>query len=252
VLKASHQPAANGRVAVTLCVADTGIGIAPVAQEKIFEQFLQADGSTTRRYGGTGLGLAISRRLVEKMGGLIRVESTAGFGSRFYVELELPAANGAVAHPKSAEALAGGDAPVQMPLQGAVLLVEDNPINQMVATAMLEKLGVTVTLADDGVAAIEKVKAGRYDLVLMDCQMPVMDGYQATAIIRADTAVDPHLHIIAVTANTMPGDDEKCRAAGMNDVLAKPFSLQQLRGTLERWLPPPVQRCGDTAARASA
>ena len=237
VVQVSHRDAAEGHVAVCLCVADTGIGIAPEAQAKIFEHFLQADGSTTRRYGGTGLGLAISRRLMALMGGTIRVESTPGNGSRFYVELQLPVAHA----PASADrgehaAVAAGQSAAQW--RGSVLLVEDNAVNQVVASAMLEKFGVRVSLAENGQQAIERVIAQQFDLVLMDCQMPVMDGYAATAAIRA-LAIDgrTRLPIIAATANAMPGDELKCLDAGMDGFLAKPFTLQKLQEVLARWLP---------------
>ena len=131
-----------------------------------------------------------------------------------------------------------------MPLQASILLVEDVPINQQLAMAMLEGIGVTVELAENGQQAVDKVASGDYDLVLMDCQMPVLDGYQATAAIRGLAGGrGSRLPIIALTANAMQGDEEKCLAAGMNDFLAKPFALEQLQAVLRRWLSPaPVAR----------
>ncbi|MGO8856679.1 MAG: response regulator [Steroidobacteraceae bacterium] len=358
---------------LTLCVQDTGIGIAPEAQAKIFDSFSQADGSTTRRFGGTGLGLAICRRLIALMGGSIGMQSAPGQGSRFFISLRLPkvpawrretrtekALEGArvlvvddnqtnreilqqqlegwrvrVACAKSGEealrlmlqavqaqapfelaildmhmpqmdglqlagaiqdlpALAG--TPLMMltstvananqlerqaagiqrflnkpirradlfrvvrsmlnstssepdpattvpsdeaaPLRGRVLLVEDNPINQEVATAMLSKLGVHITVADNGQKALDLVRDVKFDLVLMDCQMPVMDGFESTAAIRKlPNARGEPLPIVALTANALQGDEQRCLAAGMNAFLSKPFTLAQLRALLIRWLP---------------
>jgi two-component system, sensor histidine kinase and response regulator len=371
---------------VRITVEDTGIGIAPQALEKIFEQFSQADGSTTRQYGGTGLGLAICRRLLALMNGLVRVESTLGRGSRFIVDLRLPdarsqapiamdvsllhgvrvlvvddnstnrsilqqqlqgwqmqvrcvdgggpalqamAAAVAASEPyqvaildmhmpamdglqlaqriqaeaalartrlmmlsstyanadQHTRAQAGilrylnkpirraelqravlgvlaarpdGDAPPPpMPtvsvgrLRGRVLLVEDNPINQGVAKAMLGKLGVQWELASDGAEAVERVRAAAFDLVLMDCQMPVMDGYQATAAIRALPGDrGSTLPIVALTANAMQGDEQLCRDAGMNGFLAKPYTLAALHATLSGWLAAGDEPVGARTARA--
>jgi two-component system, sensor histidine kinase and response regulator len=358
---------------LSICVEDSGIGIAPEAQAKIFEHFSQADGSTTRQYGGTGLGLAICRRLLDLMGGCIRVESTPGRGSKLFIDLRLPVAREAVTPPLAtamldgvrvlvvddnqtnrdilqqqlrgwrmrvtctasgaqalalmAEAAQTGcpfqlaildlhmprmdglqlareihalpalsgtrlmmlsstcanadqharqqagilrylDKPVRRAdllrvitgvlaadpfeaasrraaapqafraLRGKVLLVEDNPVNQGVAMAMLRKLGLSTRLANDGAEAVDLVREHDFDLVLMDCQMPVMDGYEATAAIRRL----PHgrgaaLPIVALTANAMHGDEQTCLHAGMNAFLAKPYTLAMLSAMLGRWLP---------------
>jgi two-component system, sensor histidine kinase and response regulator len=359
-------------VAIRVCVKDTGIGIPPEAQAKIFEPFSQADGSTTRRFGGTGLGLAICRRMLQLMGGSIRVESEPGKGSRFLVDLHLPRAP----HPgeaadapsalQGARALVvddnetnrqilqeqlqrcgmhitctdGGEralheiarmtqagerldlvildmhmpgmdglqlareirqreltaaklmmltstyggaddralrdagirrwvskpvrgtdllqivgsllspsdhepefqpapaAAANSPIRGTVLLVEDNLVNQQVAKAMLERIGVQTTLAGDGRAAVELAGRLDFDVVLMDSQMPVMDGIQATAAIRQlPGGRGASIPIVALTANAMPGDKQRCLDAGMNDYLAKPFSLAQLHAALARWMP---------------
>ena len=354
-----------------ISVQDTGVGIAPEARDRIFEHFSQADGSTTRKFGGTGLGLAICRRLLELMGGSIRVESMPGQGSTFVIDLRLPVAHSPVQVPLAGSGLAGArvlvvddnqtnreillqqlqgwrmqvqcveggeqalqamaegaraqrpfdlaildmhmpamdglqlahaiqasptlagtrlmmlsstyananerersqagilrylNKPIrradlqravtgvltalpdestarQLParpvggLRGRVLLVEDNPINQGVAKAMLTKLGLQWQLANDGSEAVDRVRETGFDLVLMDCQMPVMDGYQATAAIRQlPGGRGATLPIVALTANAMQGDEQTCLDAGMNAFLAKPYTLAQLHATLACWL----------------
>jgi signal transduction histidine kinase/CheY-like chemotaxis protein/HPt (histidine-containing phosphotransfer) domain-containing protein len=361
------------RMSLRLAVRDTGIGIPPQAQDRIFEQFAQADGSTTRQYGGTGLGLAICRRLLGLMGGRIGVASTPGQGATFTIELELPKAHsGATPRPEPtltlddvrvlvvddnqtnrdilrqqlrgwgmrvtcaeggtlalalmahaaqtgtpfqivvldmhmprmdglqlareiqarpllagtpllmltstyahADPLARQEAGIQrciskpirradlfrvvssilstaptesrhsaLPadpagarLHGNVLLVEDNPINQAVAQAMLRKLGLRFELASNGAEAVERVSAHAFDLVLMDCQMPVMDGFEATAAIRQlPGGRGANVPIVALTANAMQGDEEQCLQAGMDGFLAKPYTLGSLRASVARWL----------------
>ena len=235
---------------VRIAVVDSGIGISPAAQAHIFGRFSQADGSTTRRYGGSGLGLAISRRLVTLMGGSIAVESSPGTGSKFTITMTLPLARDAST---LAGLLEGGDLPVRLsrraalqdeararlgPLEGRILIVEDNPVNQGVAIAMLNRLNLKWQIANNGHEAVACVREFDFDLVLMDCQMPVMDGFEATAAIRAlQSGRGMHLPIIAMTANTMASDRQKCLDAGMDDFLAKPYSLAALQATLARWLP---------------
>jgi len=230
-----------GSVNIHLSVIDTGIGIALGAQATIFEQFAQADGSTTRRFGGTGLGLAICRRLSDHMGGTMSVRSTLGQGSEFSLVLQLPHAANPVA-----ESLASGRAP-EVLLKGSVLLVEDTLINQEITLAMLTALGLNVRLAGNGQEALDQLRVHDFDLVLMDCQMPVMDGYEATAAIRAlSKGQAKRLPIIAVTANAMPGAAQKCLDAGMNGYLAKPFTMEELHRILSPWLVPPDETapCG--------
>lgn len=209
---------------VCLEVQDTGMGIEARAQPGIFDAFSQVDGSNTRRFGGTGLGLAICEHLVRKMGGRIVLRSERGVGSVFRVELPGVAALA----PAQAQAPVDPDAPLR------VLVVEDNPINQMLARRLLERMGHEVVVAEDGAKGVERVAGARFDLVFMDCQMPVMDGYAATAGIRA-LGARGELPIIALTANAMQGDRELCLEAGMDDYLAKPVSPDQLSEVIARW-----------------
>ncbi len=371
VIYVTFEPSADGDTGVTVCVADSGIGIAPDAVASIFESFSQADGSTTRRYGGTGLGLAICQRLLSLMGGHIRAESEPGKGSRFFVTVRLPKAQAPKREHPDTQTLTGArvlvvddndtnrqvlqqqlggwrmivtpardgadalhlldsaptaarsfdliildmhmpqmdglelarrirerpayaDTPLLMltstltplsqadrdaagirrclskpirradlltvignllasapmklsaetldrdadGLTGHVLLVEDMPTNQQVAAAMLAALGVRTTLADNGRQALDLVREYDFDLVLMDWQMPVMDGLEATAAIRSlPNGRGQALPIVALTANAMQGDEQKCRGAGMDGFIAKPFTIAELQAMLARWLP---------------
>jgi CheY-like chemotaxis protein len=215
-------------------VCDTGIGISEEKQKDLFQSFTQADGSTTRKYGGTGLGLAIVRQLVLLMGGKIGMESESGRGSVFWCELDFPVAAIAAQTEEEKEP----DAQAEGALQGRILLVEDNKVNQMVASKMLAAMGLTVDLADDGEKALAALAQTRYDLVLMDCQMPVLDGYQATRAFRSqEPQGGKRLPIIAMTANAMEGDRQKCLEAGMDDYIAKPVKKELLRKLLRQRLP---------------
>ncbi len=224
---------AEGRPTVRFEVEDSGIGIPEAHQEHIFNKFTQADNSTTRKFGGTGLGLAISRQLVQMMGGEIGVKSEPGKGSLFWftmpvTEAELPEMK-STALPT--EMLRVEDA--------CVLMVEDHPINQMLLGKLLVKLGIThVEKAENGNEALKAMQKQRFNLVLMDCQMPELDGYETTRIIREREEAEklPHMPIIAMTANAMVGDREKCLKTGMDDYLSKPIDLPGLRRTLSRWL----------------
>ena len=225
-------------------VADTGIGIAPAVQHRLFHAFEQADSSTTRSYGGTGLGLAISRELVEKMGGRIGVNSTLGQGAEFWFTVRL---GSPLLLPGLAPAPAGRDADRTRTLNGvSVLLAEDNPINQDVAVTMLQSLGCQVHVVDTGIKALAALADSQFDIVLMDRQMPEMDGFDATTEIRARRlqrpkqprgTVEPvRLPVVGLTASALKGDRELCIAAGMDDYLAKPFRRDALRSVLERWV----------------
>jgi two-component system, sensor histidine kinase len=230
-VKVSVRCLANGSGAahpIRFEVQDDGIGIHEATLPGLFQPFSQADGSTTRRFGGTGLGLAISRELVQLMGGRIGVVSRVGQGSTFWVELPFESAVAPCSEP--------GDR-VRPPLAGRVLLAEDNPVNCEISLAMLASLGMEAVAARHGREALEHLAAQRFDLVLMDCQMPEMDGYEATAQIRR-RASGAHLPVIALTANAMVGDRERCIEAGMDDYLAKPFTRDQLEAVLARWLQP--------------
>ena len=223
----------DGEAGIRFAVRDSGIGIPAAKQQAIFDQFTQVDASLTRHYGGTGLGLAICRELVTLMGGEIGVTSEPGRGAEFWFALPMPA----VAPP--AEAATSAVPPAAGPgagRAGRVLLVEDNPLNQAFGLKILERMGLTVDVAANGAVAVEKVTTGGYDLVLMDCQMPVMDGYEATGHIRQLGGAFSGLPIIAMTAHAMPGDREKCLAAGMDDYLAKPVDSAALAAILNEWL----------------
>ena len=250
LVRVSQLDRTQSHARVRVAVVDTGIGMSLAAQSRVFDRFSQADGSTTRKYGGTGLGLAITRRLVTLMGGGIAVESALGKGAKFTITLTLPLARDASTIPGLLEM---GDVPVrssrmaalqmeaatrQGPLEGCILIVEDNLVNQGVAKAMLNRLNLKWQIANNGEEAVACVRTFDFDLVLMDCQMPVMDGYEATAAIRAlDGGQGVHLPIIALTANTLASDRQKCLDAGMDDFLAKPYSFAELKASVARWLP---------------
>ncbi len=260
-------------VVARFTVRDTGIGISGEQQGRLFESFTQGDGSSTRKYGGTGLGLSISKQLVELMGGQMGVESTPGVGSRFWFTASLakpapgqtaavvqtpgttpptvaPPPKRAVPAPVTPAAPAAPKVPIPVVKPSSataehsdglrnlrVLLAEDNEINQRIALRLLEKLGLTADAVDNGRAAVEALSQKSYDLVLMDCQMPDMDGFEATAVIRNREGGVRHTPICALTANAMEGDREKCLAAGMDDYISKPVGLEKLREAVNRWVP---------------
>jgi PAS domain S-box-containing protein len=221
-------------------VSDTGVGIPAEKLPYLFQAFEQADSSTTRKYGGTGLGLAITRRLAALMGGEVGVESTPGQGSTFWFTVRLGQRDGAI--PQQVVKKAATESPEERMVRdhaGArVLLVEDNPINQEVAVSLLHEGGLVVDVANDGAQAVQKVEANDYDLILMDMQMPVMDGLDATRAIRRLPGWGANVPILAMTANAFGEDRERCLDAGMNDYVAKPVDPEFLFTTMLRWLPP--------------
>jgi signal transduction histidine kinase/CheY-like chemotaxis protein len=251
-----------------ISVVDSGIGISAEHLDGLFRRFTQADSSTTRRYGGTGLGLAISKTLVDLMGGTIGAQSEPGAGSTFWITLplnvarqdlpdaklnvagSLPLLVDAVAEIAPRAASASPPAVAGEPGGRHLLLVEDNFVNQRVAVYMLTKLGHRVDVVMHGREAIDMLSKARYDLVLMDCQMPEMDGFEATRIIRdpASSVLDHAVPVVAMTANAFPEDRTRALESGMNDFLTKPVDRSVLAGMLEKWLQPATLR----AARAAA
>ena len=229
-------------------VSDTGVGFPQNSASALFEPFMQGDGSSTRRYGGTGLGLTISKQLVEMMGGQIGVESEEGKGSKFWFtavfEKQPPSSGLALTKKNSVEILTGRIAQsTQTPVKlhpARILFVEDNVINQQVALAILKKLGYRAHLAANGVEALQALGDADYDLVLMDCEMPEMDGWEATRHIRQKKIRirNPQIPVIAITADALSEDRDKCLQAGMNDYLSKPVEPYQLAAVLEKWLKP--------------
>jgi PAS domain S-box-containing protein len=240
ILRARTEPLGEGRTRVILQVIDTGIGLSDAQQAKLFQPFVQAEGSTTRRYGGTGLGLSIVRRLAQAMGGDVALESASGAGSTFIVTLELQAAASSplIDLPRAEMPSAkpkGGKRPQLS--GGKVLVVDDHPINREVMTGQLRVLGVEADTAENGRLGFEAWKSGGYAVVFADVHMPVMDGFEMTDAIRTLERKERRkpTPIVACTANAMAGEDERCRDAGMDAYLSKPVSLDRLYAVLERW-----------------
>lgn len=231
-MRARRRP--DNTYVVRLAVRDTGPGIPLAAQERLFSNFEQADSSTTRRHGGTGLGLAISRQLAELMGGTVGVESTPGCGSMFWADLPFAPAT----EPQAVEPARKAVAPPREPGEVVrVLLAEDNIINAKLATRLLQNLGLQVDLARNGAEAVARSTDRAYHAIFMDCQMPEMDGYTATRLIRKAQSKSSRVPIIALTANAMSGDREHCLAAGMDDYLTKPIQSKELARLVDQWLP---------------
>ena len=243
-------------------ISDTGVGIPGDAIEKLFQPFYQVESGTNRSHGGTGLGLAICKQIVEEMGGRIQVRSVMGIGTTFEVTLDMPFSTlAATEHPEAysdeapdfADSLPPHDANLR--LQGEVLLVEDNEVNAFIASMTLESLGVTCHQARNGEQAVQMFQQQAYDVILMDCEMPVMDGYQAARMIRqleGDDTARPRTPIIALTAHALTGDREHCLSEGMDDYLTKPFDRQALAALLSRWLPEADSLMPGTASSGSS
>src|SRR5262249_18993448 len=240
-VRAGTLPLGGGSTRATLAVTDTGIGLGAQQLARLFQPFVQADSSTTRQFGGTGLGLSIVQRLAQAMGGDVAIESAPGVGSTFTVTLTLHAAPadsplktliGPVARPLARVAARPGESP-------RVLVVEDHPVNRDVLVLQLELLGIAADSVENGVDALEAWARGRYAAVLADIHMPHMDGHELARRLRAAEAdrSAARTPIVAVTANAMKGEEERCLASGMDAYLVKPVSIERLRATLERWLP---------------
>jgi len=241
---------AGSTVTLRFTVTDTGIGIPLDRAAELFSPFTQADASTTRKYGGTGLGLAIAKQLVELMGGAVGVNSHAGSGSIFWFTAIFDLAPAARQQPVPNWTGAGFRQPVgktRLASNARILVAEDNATNRDVALALLGKLGYKGSAVTNGADAVEALRHGRYDLVLMDCEMPVMDGFEATRQIRA--SAHPAIPIVALTADAMATDRDRCLAEGMNDYLSKPVDLRRLAEVLAQWLPDPDPWAADQAGR---
>ncbi len=218
-----------------IAVIDQGIGIPQEKLDVVFDKFTQADASTTRMYGGTGLGLAIAKQIAELMGGVVGVNSAVGQGSTFWIRIALPIDPAALRPGLRPADEQETVPPLILPLVGQlVLIAEDNPVNQKVTVRMLEKLGCRVHVASTGLEAVNMWEAHHYEVVLMDVHMPQMDGFEATGEIRRREGNRRRTRIIALTANAMRGDRERCLSAGMDDYIAKPVKVNALRDALER------------------
>jgi signal transduction histidine kinase/ActR/RegA family two-component response regulator len=229
----SAEPLADGRTQVTIAVADTGPGIRAEALERMFEPFTQADATTSRQHGGTGLGLTIARQLAALMGATISAESELGRGSTFRFTIDLAVAREA----GRATADATETASPNWSKSPRVLVAEDDPVNQTVIARSLERAGCDADIVGDGEQALRALSERHYDLVLMDCQMPVIDGYEATRELRRREGSGHHTPVIAMTAHAMDGAAEDCLQAGMDDYLSKPLRRDRLNEALRRWIP---------------
>ncbi len=233
LVTAVSEQTGPARASLTISVEDTGIGIPPDKHSMLFQQFTQVNTSTTRLFGGTGLGLAISKQLVDLMGGSLHFTSTPGTGSKFWFILPLPmdlsATDPMIGEPPPQRR------PALAPLTCRILVAEDNRVNQRVVCRMLEKLGSSVDLAQNGKVAVQMALATPYDLILMDYRMPEMNGPDATEAIRATTLGRKHPPIIALTASVLEWEQERCHQAGMDDFLGRPVRLSDLQDVLDKW-----------------
>jgi signal transduction histidine kinase/CheY-like chemotaxis protein len=235
LIRVEHKAEPDNQVRLKILVEDTGIGIPQEQQQTIFDKFVQADTSTTRKFGGTGLGLSISKSLVELMGGQIGVSAVVGAGSTFWFTLRLPMDRMEAPAPRAQEPV------VRLEGGWRVLVAEDNPVNQRVARKLLERIGCTVDVASNGKEALAMWEKQQYDVLFLDCQMPEMDGYETAACIRKRENGKRHIPIVAITAHAMAGDREICLRAGMDDFLAKPFKPEDLLTHLKRVPLSPMQ-----------
>jgi len=236
----------NNQQKIVFRITDTGIGITPEQQAKLFQAFQQAEGSTTRKFGGTGLGLVISRRLADMMGGQVTMESTPGAGTTMRLSVSLPIADEAdieneipLSAPQSFTARALPSIDQAIAEHSLILLVDDHPTNRLVVSRQLALAGYLCETAEDGVQGIERWNTGRYSLILSDIHMPVMDGYQMAQELRRleQSTQKPRIPVVALTAAALKGESERCIAAGMDDYLMKPVSISQLVACLQKWLP---------------
>jgi CheY-like chemotaxis protein len=216
---------------VRFTVADTGIGIPTDRLDVLFESFRQADSSTTRKYGGTGLGLSICRSLVELMGGEMGVESTEGEGAAFWFDVPIAWSDAALVDEERPPRESLDSTSIRR--EGRVLLAEDNSVNQMYTGEVLRRAGFEYVIAENGREAADLIQSQRFDLVLMDCQMPEMDGFEATEAIRSAEQEKSHVPIIAMTAHAMKGDRERCLEAGMDAYISKPIRAKTLYETIQ-------------------
>ena len=231
MLRVSREDGGDQHIRLSFAVSDTGIGISPEKHSAIFESFKQGDGSTTRKYGGTGLGLAISRRLVELMGGNLWMESAEGCGSNFYFTANFKVTPDSL--PAAAKPVSQMPAPIGS-IPARILLAEDNPVNQKLASILLKRMGHNVFVVANGSAAVTAWGSQTFDLILMDLQMPEMDGFEAVARIRArEQPTGSRIPIIAVTAHAMNGDRERCLQAGMDDYISKPIQAHALASCIQ-------------------
>jgi signal transduction histidine kinase/CHASE3 domain sensor protein/ActR/RegA family two-component response regulator len=228
-VRVTNEGESNGVASVRFAVEDSGIGIAKETLGNLFQEFVQADSSTTRLYGGTGLGLSICKRIVEMMGGEIGVDSEPGRGSTFWFRAPFKVGQ------KTEIATPSLD-PIEATLTLRILIAEDNQVNQLIITRMLEKLGARCDVVANGKEAISALQTRPYDLVLMDCNMPEMDGYEATAFIRSSSSIpENRIPIVAMTANALKGDAERCIQVGMDDYVSKPLSLKSVNDVMQKW-----------------
>ena len=236
VTKETKSTPVGSTVNICFSIADTGIGIPQSQQEKLFQPFTQGDNTTTRQYGGTGLGLTISRRLVELMGGTIGVESIVGQGSTFWFTVPLEVAT--ITEDTSQSRVTTTTSEVvslNSPQPLNILVVEDYLDNRDLLLFMLNSLGYQADSVNNGREALDRLAQQEYDMILMDCQMPELDGYQATQMIRKQEGEARHTIIIGLTAHAMKGDRQKCLDAGMDDYLSKPIDFEQLNNTIQKW-----------------